>query len=893
MAIEWIAVILASRFVFDSTVRLFDVSRKEKNSKRQIIEAENQREYQRKLQQENQIRQSELIGENYKNTLKLQENSEILRNYPLKLHRSQILKTYENCDPFSPVPVSVFVAPPTLKNDQGRGFDSKNFPSIELKLIETIKSSLHEYFADGLIDLKSGNWKSKEHYGEAAIAYLYDMFPKLPVLILESVVENNNLYLYAGFWTAHRTNYAYERIAEIPIVEYLTRYAKDDAEEWGRIREKTLNHNKELTPEEQIREKNWKLLVGEHRNYNYSFSQEHWSRFTHELAIYHVLLVAWATDAYQLETFQQTPKLPQVLTRLIGNSGLSVDLLSQIIKSYSLVYNELENDFSYWVPGLHLDFGESLIDLPDRSLALDQEKQAIKSWLSARGISIPQDDRLLLDVMLSNMNAEKQDERRDLRRFRNYLLKTNHDSVYIKQINEILELKDPYNTKQGGSLVMKSLSSELKSQLEEYHSVVTVLQNELSTQELNEVEDTIKRLEEMKVSITAFGEVNAGKSSLLNSLLGYDNNDPDRPFISSPVQGTWHEYDEVKNGVVWREIQDLELVMYDAPGIAGDNPEHLSKAKKLAAVSDVILYVIWQPVKGDEQKTAMKELLGTGKPLIIVINKIDIQRPDEISALKEDLLKKMPEIHEEMIVMAAGDPINGEAKIEDLIDKISTVIEQQNYALIQRTVEGKIFNAARIAADVLKKRFEKQQQEEQMKIDREDGRLIDLEDKAKDVIQNYAKTAAGAAALIPFGLDALTSTLVTSGMFVHILRVFGKNTDFDTVLKVGKDLVEAFFGVLAVSGLTLVGYEAISKGAKTNPLTYLLGMTLDGVFTYFIVYTIGEAFIFYCRNDLSWGVRRDAKTAMRTYVKKNIKEMFLDKLPKKIKNAINLDVDQI
>ena len=91
--------------------------------------------------------------------------------------------------------------------------------------------------------------------------------------------------------------------------------------------------------------------------------------------------------------------------------------------------------------------------------------------------------------------------------------------------------------------------------------------------------------------------------------------------------------------------------------------------------------------------------------------------------------------------------------------------------------------------------------------------------------------------------------------------------------------------------MLLAAYLAISKGAKTNPFTYALGMVLDGTFTYFIVSAVGNTFAFYCANDLTWGSKETAAAALRDYIAENIDSFFLDRLPEKYRAKVKENIN--
>jgi hypothetical protein len=191
-------------------------------------------------------------------------------------------------------------------------------------------------------------------------------------------------------------------------------------------------------------------------------------------------------------------------------------------------------------------------------------------------------------------------------------------------------------------------------------------------------------------------------------------------------------------------------------------------------------------------------------------------------------------------------------------------------------------------------RIEKEKKRQEEEVRRQEKKILRFQEKTEGVVDGYAKAAAAAAAIIPFGIVAITSTIVGGGMFIHVANVYDKEIDLKVIASIGKELLEAFTSILFVSGLSLAGYLAITKSLKTNPFTYVAGATIDGIFTYFIISSIGNTFSYYCANDLSWGAKKTAAAVLEDYIKINIDKLFLGKLPDKYKNKfedlINPDI---
>jgi hypothetical protein len=134
--------------------------------------------------------------------------------------------------------------------------------------------------------------------------------------------------------------------------------------------------------------------------------------------------------------------------------------------------------------------------------------------------------------------------------------------------------------------------------------------------------------------------------------------------------------------------------------------------------------------------------------------------------------------------------------------------------------------------------------------------------------------------------DALTDALISGGMFFHIASVYGKKIDLRTAGILATELIKTFMSILFASGLTLITWMGLSQAARSNPLTYIAGMSLDGIFSYFAVSALGHVFSYYCAHDLTLEHRETVRQVMRDYIKENIDKMFLDKLPKSMREEV-------
>jgi GTPase len=117
--------------------------------------------------------------------------------------------------------------------------------------------------------------------------------------------------------------------------------------------------------------------------------------------------------------------------------------------------------------------------------------------------------------------------------------------------------------------------------------------------------------------VNILGNPNVGKSTIMNALVGEKLS-----IITPKVQTTRHRIMGIVNG------SDFQIVYSDTPGIL--NPKYrlqesmMSFVKTAISDADVILYVTDISLKPDNQDNYMNKIAGSGIPVIIAINKIDL-----------------------------------------------------------------------------------------------------------------------------------------------------------------------------------------------------------------------------------------------------------------------------
>ena len=199
---------------------------------------------------------------------------------------------------------------------------------------------------------------------------------------------------------------------------------------------------------------------------------------------------------------------------------------------------------------------------------------------------------------------------------------------------------------------------------------------------LKEIKANFNQQQQIKngINISLIGWVNAGKSTLFNSLLKKD-----RAIVTS-IEGTTRDSVECsmyKNGNFW--------LFVDTAGLRQTQDfieqEGIERSKKQAAVSDIILLVFdVSKVLSEQQIKIYKEIIEKYcNKIIIIANKIDAQNEKAIEQLKS--LINYSEVIEVSAIEKKG--INFlesviENKIQELFSKLQSpfLLNQRQYNLI-------------------------------------------------------------------------------------------------------------------------------------------------------------------------------------------------------------------
>lgn len=152
--------------------------------------------------------------------------------------------------------------------------------------------------------------------------------------------------------------------------------------------------------------------------------------------------------------------------------------------------------------------------------------------------------------------------------------------------------------------------------------------------DLAAVDRQLRRLVLRRLRIVACGRVGVGKSSLLNALL-------QRQHFATDVA---HGSTQHQQGETWQLPEPIPGVaaidLVDTPGLdAAAAASHARRARRAAAAADLVLFVLAGDVSAPEA-LALEQLRCCGKPVLLVLNRIDTWNPDQLPALLQAVARR-------------------------------------------------------------------------------------------------------------------------------------------------------------------------------------------------------------------------------------------------------------
>jgi hypothetical protein len=370
-----------------------------------------------------------------------------------------------------------------------------------------------------------------------------------------------------------------------------------------------------------------------------------------------------------------------------------------------------------------------------------------------------------------------------------------------------------------------------------------------------------------ELQVVIFGTGSAGKTSLVNALIGEMVGNVEATMGTTEVGETYR----LKLKGLAREISITDTPGILEAGVAGTQREQI--ARQLAAETDLLLFVIDNDLRQSEYEP-LQYLAAIGKRSLLVFNKIDLYTDgDREIVLKQlrDRLKGIIPAADVVPIAANPQPIqleNGQiytppAEIIPLIRRLATVLRAEGEDLIADNI---LLQSQRLGEEARKI------------IDRQRRR------QAERIIDRYQWIGAGVIAVTPLPvIDLLATVAVNAQMVVEIGQVYGCEINNDR----GRELALSLGKTLVSLGVVKGAVELLARALQTNVATYIVGKVIQAVTAAYLTRIAGKSFVEYFRHDQDWGDGGISEVVQRQFQlsKKDefIKAFVLDAIDKVVR----------
>ncbi len=399
--------------------------------------------------------------------------------------------------------------------------------------------------------------------------------------------------------------------------------------------------------------------------------------------------------------------------------------------------------------------------------------------------------------------------------------------------------------------------------------------------DLDELQRMSEKLETGRVEIVVFGEISTGKSALINALVGDS-------LMQVNIQGGWTKdlWHVPWDGLGYRVpgFADSQVILVDTPGLNEvDGAERSEMAQSAAERADLVLFVTDSDLN-ETEFSALEDLVACHKPILLVLNKTDLYRPEEVQQLLDlfrgprldgmveakNILTSQADPREvEYLIESADGSVRKEwrkpePQVEALRSRILEVLEAEGKSLLA-------LNAAMFAAD---------------KSDRMTALRVQLREKvAAKMIWKYAVTKSLAVALNPLpAVDVLGGSAVDAAMVVSLGRVYGISITTSNARSLVTGIFKAAGWVMLSEAM--VSYASSAFKALTAGYGSLATMLPQGAAAGYGSYIVGQAARYYFQHGASWG-NESAKQVVTQILENTDKQSVLEKLKEEIKRKIS------
>lgn len=362
---------------------------------------------------------------------------------------------------------------------------------------------------------------------------------------------------------------------------------------------------------------------------------------------------------------------------------------------------------------------------------------------------------------------------------------------------------------------------------------VNQIQDEITRQALlertHEIEENLSRRE---LRVVVFGTGSAGKTSIVNAIMGRIVGQVGAPMGTTTIGETY----KFQLRGLEREVQITDTPGILEAGISGTERDRL--ARQLAAEADLLLFVLDNDLRQSEYDP-LRTLVEIGKRSLILFNKTDLYPTDEQVAILERLQQRVSSFTQsaDVVAIAAnpqpvrlnnGEFFQSQPNIVPLLRRMAAVLRAEGEDLVADNI---LLQSQRLGEET--------------------RQLIDVQRlrQAEKIVDRYQWIGAGVVSATPPVIDLLATAAVNAQMVVELGQVYG----CDINLERGKELAISLARTLVSLGVVRGAIEIFSVALQTNIGTFLVGRAIQGATAAYLIRIAGKSFIEYFQRDQDWG----------------------------------------
>jgi len=341
--------------------------------------------------------------------------------------------------------------------------------------------------------------------------------------------------------------------------------------------------------------------------------------------------------------------------------------------------------------------------------------------------------------------------------------------------------------------------------------------------------------------VVVFGTGSAGKTSLINALLGH------HAGKTEPVMGTTRQGEAFTHRI---EGVEGTLSLTDTPGlseIGTGGALREAEARDLAARADLLLFVVDHDLVRSEYEP-LSALARQGKRSIVVLNKQDRLMDEDREAILDKLRERLHGIvPAEDVVAISAHPRPLPVRIKGADGTVQTILEAEepNITPLQKRIEAVLSregDALRAGNLLLRAHLLSQKARDEVGFERDE--------RAQRVVDKFQWITAGAVFANPLpALDLMAAGAVQFQMISELAAVYEAEISGAHVKMIGGQMVQ----LLLKLGMVEAATSLIAGLVKSSLVGYAAGGAVQAVSMAYLTHISGHAFAQYFAKGQTWG----------------------------------------